>query len=995
MRKFLSVFAVIALVAMMTSGSAKGNINKISPDIDLSSEGPVAVIVELRDAPVTIYRKTFRYKLLSVFRRSPEVYYERNLVAKQEKIAEEVGKIGGVVHSSYTYVFNGFSCTINGNKVESIAGLRDVKRIYPDKKAFLQRGDSDKIIQADKVHKLKDKNGNYITGKGIVVGVVDTGVDYNDAELGGGGFPNNKVIGGYDFADNDSDPMDKDGHGTHVSGIIAGSKFGVAPNAKIRAYKVFSGTGDSTSTSLIVQGIDQAVKDKCDVINISIGTVQGEGNGSDPESVAVKNAVQAGITVVAAAGNTGCRSDTLPFPMSAPASSKYAIGVGASDDSTHGVISINGKAIIAQYPAESPYFSGGEYTVVFCGYGKKEDFKDKDVKGKIALVKRGDIYFGDKDLNAKRAGALGIICFNNIAGFPNIELVSETNPNEKDFIPFLFLSNANGRFVEQSIINNNKIIISNKYGLGGMASFSSNGPTLDFYFKPDLVAPGVNIKSTVLNDKLESWSGTSMASPFVTGSVALLKQVKPHLSPDEMKALLMNTATVLINPDSGKPFSPFLQGAGRVNIYNAVNSDILITPPSVLFGSGEKTHSQTFTIKNLSSNVFVLSLSVKTFSDESVDVDAPSSVVVSPKSSSTFTVQFSAKDSVKNNVFGEIYVSGANVPLHIPFAYIPEFNTDNMLENVYTNSNTLTPSSDITLHFTVGVGAKTTENDVEYTENVADEVKVSIFNGKGKLVETVFDKSPLYIGEYSVNIGAKDSEGNYILKNGTYFYKVLYIEPNDNAETKKYLPVVVSMEKGGSFTVEGVPESSMYFIPEGGKTLLLNKGEDFWVDMRIALKEQISNVNMFVSYDPASLRLLDVKQAEGVSYTSFSHSENNGMLHISVSGNFHKTDTIFRMHFMAMDNDTGSFTFQSITYYPLNENIVLPPLSFKIADYVRPWDINGDKIINSADFAIFEKSFNLAIDDKGFNPNCDFNKDGVVDSSDFFMLSKHFGEIYP
>ena len=87
--------------------------------------------------------------------------------------------------------------------------------------------------------------------------------------------------------------------------------------------------------------------------------MQGEGNGLDPESVAVENAVQSGIVVVAAAGNIGGRSNVLPFPMSSPGSNKYAIGVGASDDSTHGVITINGNSITAQYPSESPYFSDG------------------------------------------------------------------------------------------------------------------------------------------------------------------------------------------------------------------------------------------------------------------------------------------------------------------------------------------------------------------------------------------------------------------------------------------------------------------------------------------------------------------------------------------------------------------------------------------------------------------------------------------------------------
>ncbi len=996
MKKFLSILTVITIAVLFLSGGAKGEAMKISAGIDTNSKTPVNIIVEMKGAPVAIYRKTFRYRVMSVFKRSYQSDYEHKLLSKQNAVRREVENMGGSVHFSYTYVFNGFSCTINGNKVKELAKLRSVKRIYPDREVYLLRENADKVIGADKVHKLKDANGNYITGKGIVVGVVDTGVDYNDKELGGGGFPNSKVIGGYDFADNKADPMDKDGHGTHVAGIIAGSEYGVAPDAKIRAYKVFSSASETTSSSLIVKGIDQAVKDKCDIINISIGSPDGLGDGSDPESIAVKNAVESGVVVVAAAGNTGSRSKTLPFPISSPGSNKYAIGVGASDDSIHGVISVNGKSIIAQYPAEAPLFKEGTYSVVYCGYGEKSDFTGKDIKGKIALVKRGTIYFGDKDLNAKKAGAVGVICFNNVAGLPSIKLVSENNPNEKDFIPFLFVSNANGRFIEKSAINGSNVTIANKYGLGGIASFSSNGPTRDFYLKPDLVAPGVNIKSTVLDNKLESWSGTSMASPFVAGSAALLEQAhNKNLSPEEVKAILMNTATVLTNPDSGKPFSPFMQGAGRVNVYNAVNAGVVITPPSVLFGSGERTHTETFSVKNLSSNVYVLTIRYKIFTDQRIDVKIPQSVVVSPSGKSSFSARFSANDNVNGNVFGEIELSGAGVMLHIPFVYMPNFDTPQPLENVYTSSSVLTPSSPITLHFTVGTGAETVENDTAFTENIADEVKVQLFNGKGKLMETLFDKSPIYIGSYSLKITAKDKNGNFILKNGTYLYKVSYLEPNEDKDTNSYMPIIEKAVKGGSFTVKNAPESSIYLIPEKGQTLLVKKGEDFWVDMRIATGKPLINISASIRFDPFGLRLLDVKKSEKTSYSSFTYSKDNGILHVSATGNFKNTDTIVRMHFMAMDDGEGVLSFKSITYYPMDENVVLPPLAYKIGSYVRPFDINNDKVVDGKDLAIFERSFGLKKDDNGFNPACDFNKDGAVDSADFFILARHFGETYP
>ncbi len=996
MKKILSIVMAVFIAAAFFIGSTNADINKISRDIDVNSKIPVDVIVELQDTPVAIYKKSLKYKILSIINKKADVSYSNRLLKKQEKLMRQVKELGGETHFTYTYVFSGFSCKLSGDAIKTFAKLRNVKKIYPDKKAYLLREKADQIIGADRVHKLKDINGNYISGKGIVIGIVDTGIDYNDTELGGGGFPNSKVIGGYDFADGYADPMDTDGHGTHVAGIIAGTKYGVAPGAKIYAYKVFSGTNETTSTSVIVKGIEQATKDKCNVINISIGTVSGKGDGSDPESIAVENAVKDGITVVAAAGNTGGRSEVLPFPFSAPASNKDVIGVGASDDSEHGIITIDNKDISGLYPSESPSFTDGKYKIVYCGYGRKEDFTNKNIEGKIAFVKRGDVYFGDKDLNAKNAGAIGVICFNSGVGLPNIKLQSEGNPNAKDFIPFFFITNTDGRFIEKSLAATDEIYISNKTGLGKMATFSSNGPTADFHFKPDLVAPGVNISSTVLHNNIEKWSGTSMAAPFITGSVALLKQAKPHLTPKDIKAVLMNTSDILTNPDSGRPFSPLMQGAGRVNIYNAIKSDVVITPPSVIFGSGENSVSETFTVKNLSSNVLILSLSEKTFSNNTISVKIPNSIVIPSSGSTTFSANFNANNVKNGNIFGAIYLSGSNTPLHIPFIYIPEFGIPQPLENISLTQKTITPGKNGNLNFTVGVGAENSEDKgVPYTENIADEVKVNIYNSSGRLVETIFEKSPISIGQYSVKIQTTDNFGNYILNNGQYFYKVMYVEPNENQDTEKYFPSIVKTEKTGSFTVQNMPQGNISLTPEKNETLLLKTEEDFWVDVKLSLISPIINLKTSVMYDPTSLKLLGVEKLPGINYTSFSYSSDSGIIYITASGNFKKTSPVLRIHFAAINKGSGIIAFTSASYYPISENVTLRPIPFRIGNYSRPFDINEDKTTDSKDYIIFQKSYGLNNKDAGFNIKCDFNKDGIIDSNDFFMLSRHFGEIYP
>src|SRR3970040_2208461 len=159
-------------------------------------------------------------------------------------------------------------------------------------------------------------------GNGIKIAIIDTGIDYNHPDLFGFG-PNGKVVGGYDFVDKDEQPMDTNGHGTEVAGIIAadGNLKGVAPKAKLLAYRV-SATGESVSSEFIVSAIHHAIKEKADIINISLGVNKTNEELDRAESEAVKK----GIVVVTAAGNSGPGIQTI----GSPAESIDVITVGAS-----------------------------------------------------------------------------------------------------------------------------------------------------------------------------------------------------------------------------------------------------------------------------------------------------------------------------------------------------------------------------------------------------------------------------------------------------------------------------------------------------------------------------------------------------------------------------------------------------------------------------------------------------------------------------------------
>ncbi|HET8719854.1 MAG TPA: S8 family serine peptidase, partial [Candidatus Nitrosotenuis sp.] len=191
---------------------------------------------------------------------------------------------------------------------------------------------SQRVQQDQVLETLLDKSAKYVgvdyphslgyTGDGIKVAVIDTGVDYTHPDLLGFG-PEGKVIGGYDFVENDDTPQDTNGHGTEVAGIIAanGNLKGIAPDAKILAYRV-SDTGNAVSSDLIVSAIERAVKDGANIINISLGVNRTNNKIDDAINFAVKN----GVVVVAAAGNSGPDPSTIGSPGKDP----NAITVGAT-----------------------------------------------------------------------------------------------------------------------------------------------------------------------------------------------------------------------------------------------------------------------------------------------------------------------------------------------------------------------------------------------------------------------------------------------------------------------------------------------------------------------------------------------------------------------------------------------------------------------------------------------------------------------------------------
>ncbi|MDC4230984.1 MAG: S8 family serine peptidase [Nitrosopumilus sp.] len=421
-----------------------------------------------------------------------------------------------------------------------------------------------------------------INGDGIKIAVIDTGVNFNHPDLLGWG-PDGKVIGGYNFIQENEPPLDTNGHGTQVAGVIAadGQIIGIAPKAKILAYKV-SEDGEGVSSELIIRAIEKAIDDGADIINISLGV-----NKTNTKiDRAVNLALEKEIFVVTAAGNDGPAFKTI----GSPGRTSGSVTVGATynnltsslvatlevDEKPYTVIPMVGSTKL-----DEPIIG----KIIFGGYGKIEELKEIDAKNSILIVERGSdvegelLYFSTKEENAANAGAKAMIVYNNESGIFLGELIHEfIEPGYKPQIPVVSIDRKEGLEIKESI-NGNLANLHLFYNPDYVTHFSSRGPVSPFYMKPDMVAPGAYINSTQNNAGYNFTSGTSYAAPHVAGAAALLLQSNLELHHHEIKSLLLTTVEP-VSDAYGKEFSVHESGSGRLDIGNAYGAKLIIMPPN-------------------------------------------------------------------------------------------------------------------------------------------------------------------------------------------------------------------------------------------------------------------------------------------------------------------------------------------------------------------------------------------------------------------------------
>ena len=463
-------------------------------------------------------------------------------------------------------------------------------------------------------------------------------------------YYSDKIPFKYDYADKDSDvfPYDSE-HGTHVAGIIGGKDeviTGVAVNTQLVLMKVFPDLREGAETDDILAALEDAVILGVDAVNMSLGSSCGFAREADNDWMnEVYDALEAsGISVITAASNSyssgygGAQGNTnmVTNPDSGTVGSPSTYDACVSVASISGVKSRyligNGEQVLFFNESNNNAGKANDFVKELgIGAGESKEYEyvtvpgvglatsysgiKEQIKGKIALIRRGSNTFEEKAQIAKEFGAVACIIYNNIDG----EILMSMG--KSDHIPTISISKDDGVKLAAKARGTLKIGYDQQAG-PFMSDFSSWGPTPSLGIKPEITAHGGNIKSSVPGGGYDELSGTSMASPNLCGIVVLIRQYLknkyPGLSAREYNnlcnQLLMSTATIIKNQE-GNPYSPRKQGAGLASLYNAVKTKALIEV------EGQDKPKLELNDDPARAGVYTLEFNVKNLSESALDYD--------------------------------------------------------------------------------------------------------------------------------------------------------------------------------------------------------------------------------------------------------------------------------------------------------------------------------------------------------------------------------------
>lgn len=676
------------------------------------ARGSIRVWVSLDGASVAGFKATqLEAQGLDMQARSPESadpgmkaklrVHRDGLRGKQDDLMGQMRGMGARELGRVQIAHNAVAVSVDAASLRTIAALPGVVKVRPVINYQMDLGQTVPYVGAG----LVQATGR--TGAGVKVAVLDSGIDYTHRNLGGAGdaaayaaaygaspadsrnttrdglFPTAKVIGGYDFVGEDwpntpespdEDPIDYEGHGTHVADIIGGASLdgthkGMAPGALLVAVKVCSAVATSCSGVALLQGMDYALdpngdgdtSDAVDVINMSLGSSYGQ--IEDDLTLAAANAVKLGVVVVVSAGN----SANLPYVVGSPSTAVGVISVAQTQtpSATAVPLVVNSPATIAGVYSNTqtldwaPVGAGVTSNVKTALQGGASDnlactaLLGGSLAGTVALIDRGGCAVSIKVDNAARAGAVGVLIGLVAPG----DAVAFSYGGGDTFVPSLVIQQSLASSIKSRLAaaETVSVSISNAAAMplvGSVVASSSRGPAYSTqHIKPELGAPGASVSAEVgTGSGQTAFGGTSGAAPMVAGAAALLIESYPKRSPEKIKAMLMNSAETLVYTNPALlpgELAPITRiGAGELRVDRAIGYDTIAwnrksKSAALAFGAVEvakkTTVQQTLRVENMSDvdKSFTITPSFRFANDQAsgaVSVKAPGKVRVRARS---------------------------------------------------------------------------------------------------------------------------------------------------------------------------------------------------------------------------------------------------------------------------------------------------------------------------------------------------------------------------
>ncbi|MTD15090.1 S8 family serine peptidase [Nakamurella sp. YIM 132087] len=699
---------------------AEGNV--LAPSLQ-GAEGTVEVSVSLSEKALATVVSDGATQTRALPTKAAQVARTTAVVAQQDQLVASAKSLGATELSRASVATNAVAVSVPAANLVALSKLPGVLSVKPVAKyeTLDDPGGSGSLAQAaDYIQATQVRNAGF-DGTGVKVAVLDSGVDFTHEYLGGPGTeaayeecyaganaapvgacadlfgPSApKVKGGYDFVGEtwpntaeipDPNPIDFEGHGTHVSDIIGGNSAdgthkGIAPGVDLYAVKVCSAVATSCSGPAILAGIDWAldpngdgdISDAMDIVNLSLGSSYGQ--QEDDSTTAINNLVRAGVVAVISAGNSADR----PFIVGSPSTAEGAISVAQTalpDDKLY-TLTVNSPTIAGlpgnlirnsklqswspaptaalTAPIAQPTQLLGCTAAEFAGFPA----------GSIALIKRGTCNASVKAQLAEAAGASAAILWNNVAGDPPD---FSFGGGAEVTIPTFTISLANGQLLSDAAAAGPVSLTIDPAKTTSLTNSvvgtSSRGLAISGYrAKPDIGAPGAWLSAEVgTGSGQTNFGGTSGAAPVVSGAAALLIDKFPTATPAAIKSRLLNGAsTANTTPDANANLykTPISRvGAGEVRVAPAANAVGILRNTqagagNIGLGLPHLTKTTTWKVTaqlvntGTTSKTYSLSASFREAADanrKALSVVAPSSVTVGPKKTQLVTVQLTIDPS--------------------------------------------------------------------------------------------------------------------------------------------------------------------------------------------------------------------------------------------------------------------------------------------------------------------------------------------------------------